>query len=532
MAEIRFGAEAEFNPATTTTFTDIACRALDSEKFFIAYGQQDVNFRGKARIGTVSNTDITYGDAYNFSTDKAWYISAATLNANKMVTVYRDDDDANHGTAIIGTITGTTIAFGAETEFLSATRADWNAVAALSTSGFVVAYRDTSDSNHGTAKIGTVSGTTITFGDETEFLAANGAEYIGVAALDETTFVVVYEDRANADHGTAKIGTVSGTTITFGAETEFLAANGATYISVAPLSTSGFVVVYRDEANLNHGTAKIGTVSGTTITFGAETEFLSVDGVDFVGVTVIDNTQFVVTYRDLADSFHGTTKLGTVSGTTITFGSEVEFLDVYAVVHSSPTTLSPSKFVVSYWDFEDSGFGTTKAGIILNTQTASGDLFINGYDTTATSGDLFTTGREVASAQRTLFIYAPPPDLYDIMTLYLGGVSGTPLRIIHHLTRTGDHNPQLIGSLSDGVSSVNIRVWDIVDGINAQVAVTSSGCYAIGTTNTWGWSTEYLPFASGYNNYHYFYEMVADTSEVDYGEFFLTVPEHGRWVYP
>lgn len=106
------------------------------------------------------------------------------------------------------------------------------------------------------------------------------------------------------------------------------------------------------------------------------------------------------------------------------------------------------------------------------------------------------------------------------------------LRIVHRLVRTGDYHPQLVGSFVDDASSVNIRVWDIVDGINSPVAIASSGCSEIGNTNRWRWSTEHLPFASGYNNYHYYFEMAANTGETDYGEFFLTVPERGRWVYP
>lgn len=110
--------------------------------------------------------------------------------------------------------------------------------------------------------------------------------------------------------------------------------------------------------------------------------------------------------------------------------------------------------------------------------------------------------------------------------------SGIPTRIIHRLTKTSDYNPQLVGLFTDDVSSINIRIWDIGNGANTQVGITSSGCYNIGDTNNWGWSTLYLPSASGYNNYHYYYEMIANNGETDYGEFFLTVPERGRWIYP
>lgn len=154
----------------------------------------------------------------------------------------------------------------------------------------------------------------------------------------------------------------------------------------------------------------------------------------------------------------------------------------------------------------------------------SGNLFIYGHDEKVISGDLFVAGRNNFAISGNLFIsgsITPTP-----------GPSDSPLRIIHRLVRAGDYNPQLIGSFENTASSVNIRVWDIVDGVNTQEIISSSGCYEIGNTNTWGWSTEYLPFASGYHNYHYYYEMTSNIGETEYGEFFLTVPERGRWVCP
>ena len=62
---------------------------------------------------------------------------------------------------------------------------------------------------------------------------------------------------------------------------------------------------------------------------------------------------------------------------------------------------------------------------------------------------------------------------------------------------------------------------DIIDINNSQISIENSGCYAIGNTNKWGWSTEHLLFASGYDSAHYYFEMIADTNETDLGEFFL-----------
>jgi hypothetical protein len=115
--------------------------------------------------------------------------------------------------------------------------------------------------------------------------------------------------------------------------------------------------------------------------------------------------------------------------------------------------------------------------------------------------------------------------------LFVGGMV-TPtsglLRIINRITKTGDYDPQLIGIFDNTPVNVNIEIWDITDGKNTPVIITSSGCYAIGNTTRWGWSTEYLPFTQEFNKYHYYYRMTSNELEQQYGEFIITVPEHER----
>ena len=94
------------------------------------------------------------------------------------------------------------------------------------------------------------------------------------------------------------------------------------------------------------------------------------------------------------------------------------------------------------------------------------------------------------------------------------------LRIINRFTKTADYNPQLIGSFDASVSGVNINVWSVSNGTNHLVDIANSGCYQIGDTYKWGWSTEYIPFVSG----HYYFEMISNTLDTCYGEFFLGDP--------
>jgi len=352
---ITFGTEAEFRPGGSAISISVA--VLGADKFVVAFRDLSDSGHGKAKVGTVSGSTIAFGAETVFHSASAiYFLSAAALSATQFVVAYRDAD--YNCRAKIGTVSGTDITFGTAS-LLTSLGTTAISVAALSSSKFVVAYEGTS--NNGTANVGTVSGTAIVFGAATEF-QTGGTNGFFAAALSDSQFVVAYSDAGDSSHGTAKMGTISGTSITFGAETEFLAANGAYVISAAALSSTKFVVVYNDGTDSYHGTAKVGTVSGTSITFGAEAEFLAVNGVTYVSIAALGDSKFIVTYTDGSDADHGTAKVGTVSGTSITFGAEAEFLAANGATWVFVAALSSTNFVVAYQDNSDSGHGTAKIG--------------------------------------------------------------------------------------------------------------------------------------------------------------------------
>lgn len=197
--------------------------------------------------------EIFFGNESEFLADKAEDINIIRLSENKVVVVYRDGNDGDKNKAKVGTINNTDITFGTPTQ-LATLLLEAN-LTRLSDNKFVAVYQDIFDSSHGTARIGTVSGTTITFGDESEFLSSGTATAINSSRLDDNSFVVVYEDGDNLDHNTAKIGTVSGTTITFGNKTEFRGSSGPSEISVSTLDSTKFVISYRRSAG--GGTTKL-----------------------------------------------------------------------------------------------------------------------------------------------------------------------------------------------------------------------------------------------------------------------------------
>jgi hypothetical protein len=137
----------------------------------------------------------------------------------------------------------------------------------------------------------------------------------------------------------------------------------------------------------------------------------------------------------------------------------------------------------------------------------------------------------------TLFTSGFIPGANDSLTLVMSGAAPpvspeTDLKIVNHLVKTNDHNPQLVSTFDASAVSAYIEVWDVTDGQNSVVSISNSGCYVIGDTNTWGWSTEYLPLASANRKYQYYFRMTSNLGEAQYGDFALTVPERGLWSYP
>ena len=87
------------------------------------------------------------------------------------------------------------------------------------------------------------------------------------------------------------------------------------------------IIVYKDEGNSNYGTAVVGTVSGTSISFGTPVVFESANTQEMGIVHDPVSTKMLIVYKDSGNSSYGTGIVGTVSGDTISFGSEVVYLD-------------------------------------------------------------------------------------------------------------------------------------------------------------------------------------------------------------
>ena len=358
------GSATVFEAASSTWFASTF--DTSNNKVVFSYADAGNSSKGTAIVGTISDTSISFGNAVEFE-QGATESHAATFdtNSNKVVLAYRDQGNSNYGTAIVGTVSGTNISFGSAVAFESAS-SDYIGIAFDSNSNkVVISYVDLGDSNKGKAIVGTVSGTNISFGSATAF--EPGATLHTKAVFDSSNnkVVIAYQDDANSDYGTAVVGTVSGTSISFGTPVVFEQGNTSSIGMSFDTTNNKVVIAYKDGSNSNYGTAIVGTVSGTSISFGTAVVYESAAST-YNNVTFDPSAQTsIITYQDGGNSAKGTFVVGTISGTSISFTSATTFTGANSSYFLSTTLDSNSnRLANAFYDVNNNNYGTS---VILKT---------------------------------------------------------------------------------------------------------------------------------------------------------------------
>jgi len=284
---------------------------------------------GVAYVGTVSGTSISYGTQVVFNSGTATdYIDICfDASNNTVVVVYKDGGNSGYGTAIVGTVAGGNITFGSEVVFNSASTDACKVVYDSSNNKVVVSYRDTGNSNYGTAIVGTVSGTSISFGTAAVFDSqAIEADNGSAIAFDTSSnqAIIVYRETATY-YINAVTGSVSGTSITFGTPVDISVGGGAgayhDYPSVCYDSTANkLLFAFREASSAGAGLAKVGTVSGTAISVGTVVQF-SAKAKYTSSVFNTSLNQVVISYQEYGTTTYGYLVKATISGTDVTFST-------------------------------------------------------------------------------------------------------------------------------------------------------------------------------------------------------------------
>jgi len=357
-----------------------------NNRVVIVYKDYFNSFYGTAVVGTVSGTSISFGTpvVYQYANFSFPAIAYDSTN-DRVVITYMDSGNSNYATAIVGDVdpSNNSITFGTKIAYNSA-RSDYTRATFDSTNGKVVfTYMDTGNNSYGTARVGEInpSNNSITFGSEVVFNSADSA-YIG-ATFDSTSGKVVigFASRYSPHRGRAVVGEVSGTSISFGTPVIFDSTSRTEYAEPAyDSSTDRIVIAYRDGNNTERGTAVVGEVSGTSISFGTPQVFDS--NTIYTPSTVYDsvNQKVVIGYSDSGNSSSGTAIIATVypSNNNITFGSPTTFTPGGATYISGAYDSANKRIVFAYMD---DPWGSTFHGkaVVYAVNTISTNLTSENY---------------------------------------------------------------------------------------------------------------------------------------------------------
>ena len=206
--------------------------------------------------------------------------------------------------AIVGTISGTSITFGSAASFHSAITTAIGIAYDSSNNKIIFAYRDGNNSNQGTAVVGTVSGTSISFGSDT-ILKLPLLKILMLFTILETTKKLFYEDGADSDKLKGVIGTVSGTSISFTSVQELYTDAYVSGLAASYDVNAGRTVLSFRGASA-YGYALPITSDGSTFTVGSSTIITTnAFGTQTSSVYDPDQKKVVIHYQDGDDSDHG-----------------------------------------------------------------------------------------------------------------------------------------------------------------------------------------------------------------------------------
>lgn len=376
----------------------------NSNKIVVAMRDDNASNAGVAFVGTVSGTAISFGSKVTFSAGaSAYYAMCFDSSNNKVVIVYRDANNSNYGTAIVGTVSGTSISFGSPAVFESGAIASVTCAFDSSNNKVVIAYEDDQGNHYGKAVVGTVSGTSISFGSAVTFFASYSYDFQAVFDSNANKVVIAFIDYDTSDYsrdGKAIVGTVSGTSISFGSVVLFKL--DIEYPSVAFDSSNNKVVIAygATAATPDTGNAIVGTVSGTSISFGAETIFQSNDVSYKSCVFDSSKSQIVISYQHNDNANKGTVIAGTVSGTSISFGSSYIFDAGSTRYVASVFDPDANKTITSYGETTDGG----KAVVIdvTNDLTPNTAYFVQDDGTISTTSSTTKAGTALSTTSLLL----------------------------------------------------------------------------------------------------------------------------------
>lgn len=274
----------------------------------------------------------------------------------------------------------------------------------------VFAWRDQNNSNYGTAIVGQIKGQTITWGTKTTFLTAQ-TEYISmVFDTSQNKVLICFKHDGDGQKGYGIVATVdpSNNSITFGTAVKFN-DNGVTlYIRAAFDSNSNkTVIVYNDGGDSYHGYSIVATISGTSVSYGTAVEFYNGEVTGLAITFDSEHNKMAVAYRKGSPTYYGALKVGDVSGTSITWGIDIDILTANMQYHNLTFDTTNNFVVGCFMDGGTNNQGTLFVLEITDSFASNASNVVGG----AVTKSVYNT----VTCQHNAIVYSPNSRTVAIM---------------------------------------------------------------------------------------------------------------------
>ena len=354
--------------------------AFDSSNNKVVIAYRDTNNYGFAVVATVSGSSVSFGTpvAYRSANIVNHQSVVFDSNANKVVVFYGISSTTK---AKVGTVSGTSISFGSEASVHNESDVKFDGTFDSTNNKVVVTYRGAN--SYVEAKVGTISGTDITFG--TAVVAMSLATDDNRATFDSNRGKVVICSRISTK-GRAVVGTVSGTSISFASNVIFADNQTKNLATTFDSSNNKVVIAFQNGSSADEGQAVVGDIDGSgVISFGSAVEYdANANGPQ--GIAFDSNLNKIVIAYDATDTNKGQVISGTVSGTSITFDSELVFDDSGVTSAACAFDSNANKILIAYQDDGNSYYGTGVVFTPTSLVTTRGQVADGGHALIDTQG--------------------------------------------------------------------------------------------------------------------------------------------------
>jgi len=320
--------------------------ALDSSRALIIYTNYANGSYPTALIVTITGTTITIGASVVLYTSASLFNSCVLIDSSHVVMSYT----TQYGLyAITISVAGNVITLGNNLNIVSSSISSTPQKLVL-LDGTHVLLTYLNSSTYIFSVVLTISGITTSAGTLTQ-LIGNSTGEINNVKLDSTHVLITYR---NGNSFSAVI-TIAGDALSVGTSVSFLNGGGYKFSSLA-LDANHVLISYANNYDASGALYySILAIAGTTITYNTETLIGSSSGnANYINSIFLDASHILISWVDGSNSNYLTMVILTTSLNSITNISSVTNMSALgSMAYVSPTTLDANRVVITYQGYNN-----------------------------------------------------------------------------------------------------------------------------------------------------------------------------------